>query len=429
MLKDYQKTLNFLYANLPMFQRIGPAALKPDLSNTIALCQSLGNPQTKFKSIHVAGTNGKGSTSHMLASILQSSGYKTGLYTSPHLKSFTERIKINGREIHEEFIIRFVNIIRPQIELLKPSFFEITVALAFDYFAQEKIDVAVIEVGLGGRLDSTNVITPELSVITNIGWDHTDILGDTLAKIATEKAGIIKHKVPVVISERQHEVEHIFKEKSIEANSPISFATDRFNAVTSDNAGTLDVFENREKFLKNLTLPLQGSYQHKNVLGVLAAVKVLNESGWKIPHQAIRKGLESVVEQTGLKGRWQILGRRPLIVCDTGHNLDGIKEVVRQIQRYAYTRLYVVLGMVKGKDVSSILKLLPKKAYYFFCQPDIPRALDAAMLFEHARALDLKGEIILNVNKAISQAKGQAAEGDMIFIGGSTFVVAEIDNL
>jgi dihydrofolate synthase/folylpolyglutamate synthase len=431
MFTDYQETINFLYTNLPMFQRIGPAALKPDLSNTIALCKTLGDPQNKFKSIHVAGTNGKGSTSHMLASILQSAGYRTGLYTSPHLKSFTERVKIDGAEIRQEHVIDFVNKIYPQIEKLKPSFFEITVALAFDYFAHDKVDVAVIEVGLGGGLDSTNIITPVVSVITNIGWDHTDLLGDTLEKIASEKAGIIKGGIPVVISERQPAVEHVFEEKALTVGSPISFAADRFHAKSNEDKGVVsfDIFENGTPLFKNLSLPLQGSYQEKNLPGVLETVRTLNQEGWSINSGSIRQGLEAVVATTGLKGRWQVLGRQPLVVCDTGHNLDGMKEVVRQIQRQDYRKLYFILGMLTGKDISSILSLLPVDAYYFFCQANIPRALDAATLLEHARANHLIGEIVSDVNDAIRAAKNVAAPEDMIFVGGSTYVVAEIDGL
>ncbi len=431
MFTDFQETLNFLYDNLPMFQRIGPAALKPDLSNTIALCKALGDPQNKFSCIHVAGTNGKGSTSHMLASILQSAGYRTGLYTSPHLKSFTERVKIDGAEITEQYVIGFVNRIYPLIETVKPSFFEITVALAFDYFAHEEVDVAVIEVGLGGRLDSTNIITPLVSVITNIGWDHTDLLGDTLEKIAWEKAGIIKEGVPAVISERQQVVEKVFEDQARATHSPITFASDRFEAKAYEENDVVmfDIYENRKTLFKNLSLPLQGSYQEKNLPGVMETVRVLNREGWKIETEFIQQGLETVVSSTGLKGRWQVLGKRPLVVCDTGHNLDGMKEVIRQIQRQGYSKLFMVLGMVKGKDIFSILNILPKDGYYFFCQPKIPRALDASILFEHARVNDLNGEIVTDVNEAIFAAKHLAAAEDMIFVGGSSYVVAEIEGL
>lgn len=431
MFNDYQETLNFLYDNLPMFQRIGPAAIKPDLSNTIALCKALGDPQNKFRSIHVAGTNGKGSISHMLASILQSAGYRTGLYTSPHLKSFSERVKIDGAEISEPYVIDFVNRMYPQIQTLKPSFFEITVALAFDHFAREGVDIAVIEVGLGGRLDSTNVITPVVSVITNIGWDHTDLLGDTLEKIASEKAGIIKEGVPAVISERQKEVEKVFEEKARAMHSPITFASERFEAQVHEENGIamFDVFEKKKTVFKNLSLPLQGSYQEKNLPGVMETVRVLNGEGWNIDAKSIRLGLENVVSTTGLKGRWQILGRQPLVVCDTGHNLDGMREVVRQIQRQHYSKLFIVFGAVKGKDILSILNILPKDAYYFFCQAKIPRALDASTLFEYAKANNLQGEIVTDVNDAIRAATQVASAADMIFVGGSTYVVAEIDGL
>ncbi len=414
-----------------MFQRMGPAAIKPDLSNTIALCKALGDPQNKFSCIHVAGTNGKGSTSHMLASILQSAGYRTGLYTSPHLKSFTERVKIDGAEITEQYVIGFVNRIYPLIETVKPSFFEITVALAFDYFAHEEVDVAVIEVGLGGRLDSTNIITPLVSVITNIGWDHTDLLGDTLEKIAWEKAGIIKEGVPAVISERQQVVEKVFEDQARATHSPITFASDRFEAKAYEENDVVmfDIYENRKTLFKNLSLPLQGSYQEKNLPGVMETVRVLNREGWKIETEFIQQGLETVVSSTGLKGRWQVLGKRPLVVCDTGHNLDGMKEVIRQIQRQGYSKLFMVLGMVKGKDIFSILNILPKDGYYFFCQPKIPRALDASILFEHARVNDLNGEIVTDVNEAIFAAKHLAAAEDMIFVGGSSYVVAEIEGL
>lgn len=431
MFNTYEETLDYLYQNLPMFQRVGASAIKPDLQNTLALCSKLGNPHLKFKSIHVAGTNGKGSTSHMLASILQSSGYKTGLYTSPHLKSFTERIRINGAEISKDYIVEFVKNVHPLIEKIKPSFFEITVAMAFDYFAAQYVDVAVIEVGLGGRLDSTNVITPELSVITNIGWDHTDILGNTLQQIASEKAGIIKKGIPVVISERQAEIDAVFKGKAVELDAPLYFAEDNFRANTS-KAGeqvVFEIFEDDRPLFSNLQLQLQGLYQEKNIPGVLQSVTVLREKGWTISKEQLLDGLRYVVSHTGLKGRWQILGNHPLIVCDTGHNLNGIQEVLRQIKLQSFDKLFFVFGMVKGKDAKAILELLPKTAYYFFCEAKIPRALDAVALFELARSKGLKGEVIGDVNEAIEQAKKVAAANDMIFVGGSTYVVAEIDNL
>lgn len=427
MLTQYKQTLEYLYANLPMFQRVGASAYKKDLSNTIRLCEALGNPQNAFKAIHIAGTNGKGSTSHMLASVLQSAGYKTGLYTSPHLKEFTERIKINGQEVSEDFVVDFVNRIKPHIETIQPSFFEITVAMCFDYFAEQKVDVAVIEVGLGGRLDSTNIITPIVSVITNIGFDHKDILGDTLEKIAYEKAGIIKAKVPVVISERQKAVEHVFIEKAESENAAIQFASDQFRV--SEGVKGLTVFRNENLFIKELSLPLRGGYQFKNLPGVLATVDVLNGHGFNITHDSLVIGLEKVVSQTGLKGRWQQLGERPLIICDTGHNEDGVREVVRQIAQMKFDKLHIVWGMVRDKEVNSILSLLPKNARYYFCQASIPRAMDAYQLYERAATYNLSGEVIPKVDAAIKKAIQSAAEDDLIFIGGSTFVVAEIENL
>lgn len=427
MFTDYQQTLTYLYQNLPMFQRVGALAYKGDLSNTIALCKVLGNPQNKFKSIHVAGTNGKGSTSHMLASILQSAGYRTGLYTSPHLKEFTERIKINGAEVSQSFVIDFVNRIRPHIDAIQPSFFEITVAMAFDYFASRQIDVAVIEVGLGGRLDSTNVITPVLSVITNISFDHKDILGDTLEKIASEKAGIIKDHVPVVISQRQAEIQHVFIERAKQKHAAYTFASDEFEISQSEN--TVEVIKNGNLYLSQLSLPLKGNYQTKNLAGVLKSVEVLNQNGFKISTEQLRTGLEKTTTQTGLKGRWQGLGTRPLMICDTGHNEDGVRELVSQIKQQEFEKLFMVWGMVKDKEPDQVLRLLPRNAYYYFCQAKIPRAMDAELLKQAAARFDLAGEVIRDVNQAIDTAKAQAGSEDFIFIGGSTFVVAEIENL
>ena len=431
MFTTYEETLHFLYENLPMFQRIGAAAMKPDLTNTIALCEALDNPQFKFKSIHVGGTNGKGSTSHMLASILQSAGFKTGLYTSPHLKSFTERIRVDGKEISKDYVVSFVNKILPSIKAIQPSFFEITVAMAFDYFVSQGVDIAVVEVGLGGRLDSTNVIIPELALITNIGWDHMELLGNSLEKIAVEKAGIIKAGIPIVISERQSQVAHVFMEKAASTASPLYFASDRFNASSQskNDAVTINLYENDEPLIQNLALPLQGVYQQKNILGVLQGVKLLNSQGWKISEQHIRSGLEKVISQTELKGRWQVLNKKPMIVCDTGHNVDGIKEVLRQIKMQSYRNLFIIFGMVQGKDIASVLTLLPREAYYFFCEAKIPRAMDAALLAEHALEYQLRGEVVPDVNEAMEIAKKKASSEDMIFVGGSTYIVAEIDSL
>lgn len=410
-----------------MFQRVGAAAYKADLTNTLALCDVLGNPQHKFKSVHVAGTNGKGSTSHMLASVLQSAGYKTGLYTSPHLKEFTERIKIDGREIGQSDVIDFVNRIKPHIEVIKPSFFEITVAMAFDYFASQQIDVAVIEVGLGGRLDSTNVITPVLSVITNISFDHKDILGDTLEKIAIEKAGIIKDHVPVVISQRQPEIAPVFITKAKQHKTELFFASDEYHVSLSDSL--FEIIRNGALYLKALQLPLKGNYQGKNLAGVLKSVEVLNEKGFVITPEQLQAGLEKTVIQTGLKGRWQQLETNPLIICDTGHNADGVREVVDQINGQEFKSLFVVWGMVKDKEPDEVLRLLPKQACYYFCQASIPRAMNADLLKQYAERYGLKGEVEKDVNRAIARAKEKAGSEDFIFIGGSTFVVAEIENL
>src|SRR6185369_14369357 len=344
---SYQKTLDYLYETLPMFQRIGAAAYKDNLDNTIALCKALGNPERKFKSIHVAGTNGKGSSSHMLAAILQMAGYKTGLYTSPHLKEFTERIKINREDVAHSFIVDFVEQIKPVLEEIKPSFFETTVAMAFDYFARQKVDVAVIEVGLGGRLDSTNVIKPEVSLITNISWDHANLLGDTLQKIAAEKAGIIKPNIPVVISERQPEVENVFLEKASKENSPIIFASDDYRLSPIGNGQfTFSPFAEEMAY----QLQLKGDYQQMNLGGVLATIDVLKKKGFKISQENISEGMRNTITLTQLKGRWQKLGEHPLVICDTGHNEGGIKEVLKQISKEKFKGLHIVWGMVNDKD-------------------------------------------------------------------------------
>ncbi len=426
VLKNYEETLDYLYKALPMFQRIGAAAYKADLSNTIALCNALDNPQHKFKSIHVAGTNGKGSTSHMLAAILQRAGYKTGLYTSPHLKEFTERIKINGVDVSKDFVVDFVNKIQSTVEKIQPSFFELTVAMAFEYFAYAKVDVAVIEVGLGGRLDSTNVITPELSVITNISFDHKDLLGDTLEKIAAEKAGIIKPGVPVVVSQRQHEVEKVFIDTAARHGAAIEFASDH---VTLDRHGNaLKVFIDGKAEI-DVVPELKGNYQRWNIPGVIASTRILRKVGFKITDDAVRDGIARAATITGLKGRWQTIRTSPLTICDTGHNEAGIAEILQQIQDTPHKHLHFVLGMVKDKDISSILKMLPKDATYYFCQARIPRAMDATTLNDLAGREGLRGQIIGDVNDAVQAATDAAHAGDIVFIGGSTFVVAEVDGL
>jgi dihydrofolate synthase/folylpolyglutamate synthase len=421
----YSQALEYLYQALPIFQRVGASAYKADLSNTILLCQALGNPQDKFKSIHVAGTNGKGSSSHMLAAILQTAGYKTGLYTSPHLKEFTERIRINGIEIDQASVVDFVLRIKPTIEEIKPSFFEITVAMAFEYFAQQQVDVAVIEVGLGGRLDSTNVITPMVSLITNISWDHQDLLGDTLPKIAFEKAGIIKENIPVIISERNALVDDVFSEKSLATKSSIQFAADDWKISQVGDRYSIIHKGQTEEYL----LDLKGAYQQYNLAGVLATIEVLQGKGFHIEASDVRQALKSVTNLTGLKGRWQLLGTKPTIICDTGHNEGGVKEVVAQLGKQDYAKLFIVWGSVKDKDISAILSLLPKEAYYFFCEAKIPRAMNAGELFRQAAAHHLKGEVVSDVNEAIDRAKRMSGENDLIFIGGSTFVVAEIEGL
>jgi dihydrofolate synthase/folylpolyglutamate synthase len=429
---NYQQTLDYMYTQLPMFQRIGSAAYKANLDNTIAICSLLQNPQDKFKSIHIAGTNGKGSTSHLLASILQSAGLKVGLYTSPHLKDFRERIKINGELIPEQYIIDFVEVYKIDFEKIQPSFFEMTVGLAFDYFATQQVDIAVIEVGLGGRLDSTNVITPELSIITNISFDHTNLLGNTLQKIAEEKAGIIKKEIPVVIGETQVESKSVFIQKAKEQNAPIIFADENFKSknVFHKSGHTLKLFIDIEKdgvlTYEDLESELLGLYQQKNIITVLTAVEVLNQKGFNLSEKIIREGIKKVITQTGLLGRWQILSTHPLVIADTGHNEAGIKEVLNQLKNSSYEHLHFVLGMVNDKDISAILNLLPKAATYYFCKANIPRALDADELSTQARNFGLNGSVYSSVANALDAAKVNAKSNDLVFVGGSTFTVAEV---
>jgi dihydrofolate synthase/folylpolyglutamate synthase len=428
MIATYPDVLKYLYDNLPMFQRVGAVALKKDLTNIIRICDALDNPQRSFKSIHIAGTNGKGSTSHMLASIFQSAGYKTGLYTSPHLKEFTERIRIDGREVPPDYVVEFVNRIIPLIEEFRPSFFEITVAMAFDYFARERVDVAVIETGLGGRLDSTNIITPVLSLITNISWDHKELLGDTLPQIAYEKAGIIKRCVPVVVSERQEEVEDVFIQKAREEEAAVFFASDDYVVAMKPDRFLLDVYRDKKIVMRDVAFPLGGYYQNRNIPGVMKAVEVL-QSLFPLDPETVKKGMEDVLINTHLKGRWQILQHSPMVVCDTGHNYSGVREVFRQIASSRYNRLFVVWGMVKDKDVKPILEVLPTVAYYYFCQAKIPRAMDAGLLCREAASFGLSGEVIADVNEAKRTAIARASYDDFIFVGGSSYVVGEIDEL
>lgn len=402
---DYQQTLNWMFNRLPMFQQQGRSALNHKLDNIQKLVAELGHPQTKFKTIHVAGTNGKGSSSHMLASVLQEAGYKVGLYTSPHLRDFRERIKINGFEIPQEEVVEFIANYRSFFEANNLSFFEMTVGLAFDYFAKQQVDIAVIEVGLGGRFDSTNIIIPEVSLITNISKDHTDILGNTLPKIASEKAGIIKRNTPVVISEYDEQTADVFIQKAKEENAPIVFAN---------------------KIKTHLTTDLKGFYQEKNIKGVIAVLDFLRNHFWDISEENIAIGLKSVVKNTNLKGRWQTLGENPKIICDTGHNEAGLSYVLDQIAKETYKNLHIVLGFVKEKDVETVLKMFPKTAHYYFCKPNIPRGLDVHLLKELANKNNLKGDTYSSVELALTFAKKNAIPEDFIFVGGSTFVVAEV---
>ena len=402
---NYQETLSWMFNRLPMFQTQGKNALNNKLDNILTFTSALGNPQTKFKSLHIAGTNGKGSSSSMLASILQEAGYKVGLYTSPHLKDFRERIKIDGKEIPEDYVVNFISENKSFLEEHSLSFFEMTVGMAFSYFSEEKVDIAVIEVGLGGRFDSTNIIIPEVSLITNISKDHTDILGDTLPKIAFEKAGIIKQNVPVVISEYQEETAPVFTARAKEMKAPIIFANHIETSLTTD---------------------LQGTYQEKNIKGVIAVIELLIHQGWDITSENIAQGLLHVVRNTNLKGRWQTLSSYPTIVCDTGHNVGGLTYVMEQLKKQTYTNLHIVVGFVKEKDVNSVLELFPKEATYYFCSPAIARGLNVDTLKEIATAKGLQGERYSSVAEALNAAKAQALSTDFIFVGGSTFVVAEV---
>ncbi|WP_228852398.1 bifunctional folylpolyglutamate synthase/dihydrofolate synthase [Aegicerativicinus sediminis] len=403
----YQQTVNWMFQQLPMYQRQGAMAYKADLTNTTNLCSHLGNPERYFKSVHVAGTNGKGSVSHMLASVFQVAGYKTGLYTSPHLKDFRERIKINGHLIEEDYVVDFVENNRNFFEFNQLSFFEMTVGLAFKYFSDNKVDIAVIETGLGGRLDSTNVIMPELSVITNIGLDHTVLLGDTIEKIAVEKAGIIKKGVPVVIGETQSETTPIFNSKARVEGSELYYA----DQLLMDHVYNTD---------------LKGSYQLKNVTTATVALNVLKSKGYNLSKESIRSGLNNVVKNTGLLGRWQILGEEPLVVCDTAHNFEGLNYVVSQIKEQNYRQLRMVLGFVADKNLERVIGLLPKEAIYYLSQPQIPRALDVDELTQLFHEHGFNCLSFESVKKALYQAKLDSAGSDFIFVGGSTFVVAEV---
>ena len=399
----YEQTVKYLFSCLPMYQREGKAAYKTDIGNILAASRKLGNPHESFKSIHVAGTNGKGSLCHMLASILYESGYKVGLYTSPHIKDFRERIKINGEMISETEVIEFVSENKDTFEKAGLSFFEFTVALTFSYFAKKKVDIAIIETGLGGRLDSTNIIIPILSIITNIGLDHTDLLGNTIKKIALEKAGIIKKNVPVIIGKEQNSVKKIFEKIAKNANTRIKYSSHQ-----------------------NYISDLKGDYQKENINTCVSAIKQLQKQKWKINELDIKNGLLNTIKNTGLKGRWQLIGKDPIIICDTGHNQDALRIIFNQIKSISYKNLHIVFGLVNDKDTNAILDILPKNAKYYFCKPNIRRGLDENILQLLASKKEINGKSHISVKKALLAAKKAAESRDLIFVGGSTFVVAEV---
>lgn len=428
----YEQTLDYLFSRLPMFQRIGAAAYKANLDNTYKIVEYLGNPHKKIKCIHVAGTNGKGSSSHMLAAILQQAGYKTGLYTSPHLIDFRERIKINGALIPKKEVIQFVEKHKAEFEKIEPSFFEWTVGLAFDYFAKEAVDVAIIEVGLGGRLDSTNVITPIVSLITNISYDHMNLLGDTLQKIATEKAGIIKPRIPVVVSEQQTHIYPLFNFKAQEHKTSIDYANKQFEVLNykRDNGFLIsEILNKKTKAVTNYKLDLCGTYQLKNVLGVLNTIEHVVAEGFIIEKNDIIKALSRVIKLTKFSGRWQVYSKTPLVITDTGHNEDGIVEVLENINQYSFETLHMVFGVVNDKNIDRILQLLPKKAHYYFVQASVPRALDSNELCQKAAEFQLKGTHYPDIEHGLKAAKKAYKKGDLIFVGGSTFVVADLLSL
>ncbi len=429
----YNATLEYMYSHLPMFQRIGAAAYKPNLENTVALLNLLNNPQQNFKSIHIAGTNGKGSVSHLIASVFQSAGYKTGLYTSPHLKDFRERIKINGKMIDKQKVCDFIELHKPDFEKIKPSFFEMTVGMAFQYFSDEKVDIAIVETGMGGRLDSTNLLSPEMSIITNIGFDHTEFLGETLKKIAIEKAGIIKENTPIIIGETQDETTKVFIDKAKEMDASITFAEEAFHTVSHE------LIKEKEKIYlqvvynkQNKAEPIQvlseliGIYQVRNIKTALTAIGMLCYKGFKINEEDILSGIKTVVKQTGLLGRWQIISETPLTICDTGHNESGISLVLEQIALTQYKKLHFVLGMVGDKEIDKVLEMLPKDAVYYFCKANIPRGLNQDELMRKAIKKGLKGKSYPSIKDALAAAQSKAKSDDLVFVGGSTFTVAEV---
>lgn len=427
-MNSYQEVIAYLYARLPMFTRDGSSAYKKDLTNTIKFCEALGHPQETFKTVHIAGTNGKGSSSHMLAAVLQQAGYKTGLYTSPHLLDFRERIRLNGAMVDEQFVIDFVNTHFALIEEIQPSFFEVTVAMAFDFFAKQEVDIAIIEVGLGGRLDSTNIIQPLVSLITNIGMDHMNMLGNTIEEITFEKAGIIKAHTPVVISEYNPKTAPIFEKRAQALQSPLTYASKALSVTirsTETAYLTLEV-QPAKGGMQTVDLDLKGTYQAKNIAGVLCTIEQLRNQGFTISQAQVSAALRQVQHLTGLQGRWQTYATDPFIICDTGHNEDGIQEVLKNLAATKFTNLLIVIGAMRDKDLSHMLPLLPKDAQYFFCSPDMPRAMPAEELAQEALTFCLQGQAFPTVKEAIDGAIKEYKKGDLIFVGGSNFVVSEL---
>jgi len=423
----YEECLAYLYSRLPMFQRQGASAYKKDLFNTLEMLRTLGDPHTTFRSIHIAGTNGKGSSAHTLAAVFQAAGYKTGLYTSPHLKSFTERIKINGKEISEFAVVEFVDEMKTDIERISPSFFEVTVCMAFQYFANQEVDIAIIETGLGGRLDSTNVIYPEVSLITNIGMDHTDLLGDTLELIAFEKAGIIKKNIPVVIGTYQPETWPVFQSTALTKKAEIVDATKQVSIIVKDNEYHIQTAFEFGSFSVNPEI--KAGYYQKNIPGIVSVLEIMRSNGWKIDATHLQEGINHAISLTGLKGRFQKLQESPLMIADISHNADGMHELLKQINDMSFEKLHLVFGMVKDKSIDQVLQLMPKNAIYYFTQASIPRALPALTLQQQASSFKLIGEVFADVNKAVNTAKLASSKNDLILITGSTFVVAEVEQL
>lgn len=426
---NYTESIELLFSKLPMFNRVGAAAIKKNIDNTLALCERLGNPHHQFKTIHIAGTNGKGSVSHTLAAIFQTAGYKTGLYTSPHLFDFRERMRVNGEKIQKEFVTEFTSKTSPWFDEIQPSFFEITVAMAFCYFAEQKVDIAVIEVGLGGRTDSTNIISPELSVITNIGWDHMNLLGNTLPEIAWEKAGIIKSKIPVVIGENQNEIKHVFEEEAKLVNTSLFFA-DHFHTIKNydfiENYLQVEIESKRNLNQQIYNLELTGLYQQKNLVTVLESVNQLQLKGWNIKTEHVSTAVNQVRKITGFHGRWELLQSGPRVIVDVGHNEDGFKQILKQLEVTSFKQLHLIIGMVKDKDVDRVMALLPEKAQFYFTRADIPRAMPERDLAEIAAKYNHFGECFPNVNIALNEALIQANQDDLILICGSVFLAGEV---